>query len=206
MKKILGKKVGMTRIFKDGKAIPVTVLQAGPCVVVQKKTVEVDGYNAVQLGFEEIPERKVTKPMNGHFKKANVKPVRHLKELRTEDVDSFEIGQVLNVSMFEENEKIDLTGWSKGKGYSGAMKRWNFSGGEATHGSKFHRGLASTGQNTYPGRVFKGKKMPGQYGNAQVTILNSEIVHIDAENNLIAVKGGVPGARGGFVVIRSAIK
>jgi large subunit ribosomal protein L3 len=206
MKGILGKKIGMTRVFKDDKAIPVTIVQAGPCFVVQKKTLETDGYNAIQVGFETIPERKVNKPLNGHFKKANVKPFRYLKEFRVDNIDDYEIGQKIDVSIFTEGEKIDVVGTSKGKGYSGVMKRWNFGGGEVSHGSKFHRGLGSTGMNSYPAKVFKGKKMPGQYGNARVTIQNSEIVYVDPKNNLIAVKGGVPGAWGGLVIIREAIK
>jgi len=206
MKGILGKKVGMTRVFKDDKAIPVTVIKAGPCVVVQKKTVETDGYNAIQIGFEEVPERKSNKPLLGHFKKAQVQPLRYLREFRLDNVDDYEIGQKIDVSIFSEGEKIDLIGKSKGRGYSGVMKRWNFSGGEASHGSKFHRAPGSTGMATYPSKVFKGKKMPGQYGNERVTIQNSEVVYVDVQNNLIAVKGGVPGARGGLVTIREAVK
>ncbi|QTA38682.1 50S ribosomal protein L3 [Thermosipho ferrireducens] len=202
MKMIIGKKVGMTRIFKDDKAIPVTVIKAGPCYVVQKKTVETDGYNAIQLGFEEA--RKVNKPMEGVFKKAGVKPLKILREFRVENPEDFEIGQEIKVDIFEEGDKIDITGWSKGRGFAGAMKRWGFRGGPKSHGAKFHRELGSVGQHTEPARIFKGKKMPGQYGNERVTILNSEIVKIDVENNLIAVKGGVPGARGGLVLIRSA--
>jgi large subunit ribosomal protein L3 len=206
MKGILGKKVGMTQIFKDDKAIPVTVIKAEPCVVVQKKTIETDGYNAIQIGFEEIPERKANKPLMGHFKKAQVQPVRYLREFRVDNVDDYEIGQKIDVSIFSEGEKIDLIGKSKGRGYSGVMKRWNFSGGEKTHGSKFHRDLGSTGNASYPSKVFKGKKMAGRYGNERVTIQNSEVVYIDAQNNLIAVKGGVPGARGGLVTIKEAVK
>jgi len=206
MKGILGKKVGMTQIFKDDKAIPVTVIKAEPCVVVQKKTIETDGYNAIQIGFEEIPERKANKPLMGHFKKAQVQPVRYLREFRVDNVDDYQIGQKIDVSIFSEGEKIDLIGNSKGRGYSGVMKRWNFSGGEKTHGSKFHRDLGSTGNASYPSKVFKGKKMAGRYGNERVTIQNSEVVYIDAQNNLIAVKGGVPGARGGLVTIKEAVK
>ncbi|HDG61607.1 MAG TPA: 50S ribosomal protein L3, partial [Thermotoga sp.] len=143
MKMIIGRKVGMTQIFKDNKAIPVTVIKAGPCVVVQKKTVETDGYNALQLGFEEIPEKKVNKPLLGHFKKFGVKPFRILKEFRVENVDEFEIGQEINVSMFKEGDIVDVTGWSKGRGFAGAMKRWGFRGGPKSHGSKFHRQLGS---------------------------------------------------------------
>ncbi|OQX56866.1 MAG: 50S ribosomal protein L3 [Thermotoga sp. 4484_232] len=204
MKMIIGRKVGMTQIFKDNKAIPVTVIKAGPCVVVQKKTVETDGYNALQLGFEEIPEKKVNKPLLGHFKKFGVKPFRILKEFRVENVDEFEIGQEINVSMFKEGDIVDVTGWSKGRGFAGAMKRWGFRGGPKSHGSKFHRQLGSVGQHTEPAKIWKGKKMPGRYGNERVTIRNLEVVEVDTENNLLVVRGGVPGARGGLLLIRSA--
>ncbi|MCD6104688.1 MAG: 50S ribosomal protein L3 [Thermosipho sp. (in: Bacteria)] len=202
MKMIIGRKIGMTRVFKDDEAIPVTVIKAGPCFVVQKKTVETDGYNAVQIGFEET--KKVNKPMEGVFKKARIKPLKILKEFRVDDVENYEIGQEIKVDIFEEGDKVDITGWSKGKGFAGAMKRWGFRGGPKSHGAKFHRELGSVGQHSEPARIFKGKKMPGQYGNERVTILNSEIVKIDVDNNLIAVKGGVPGARGGLVLIRTA--
>ncbi len=206
MKFIIARKVGMTRLWKDEKVVPVTVLKAGPCVVVQKKTVEKDGYNAIQLGFEEASEKKLTKPMFGVFKKANVKPMRVLKEFRVENVDQYSVGQEITVAIFQEGDKIDITGWTKGRGYSGAMKRWNFQGGPKAHGAKFHRELGSVGQHTEPARIFKGKRMPGRYGNERVTILNSEVVTVDTENNLLAVKGGVPGARGSLVIIRSAVK
>lgn len=202
MKMIIGRKVGMTRIFKDDNVIPVTVIKAGPCYVVQKKTIDTDGYNAIQIGFEEA--KKVNKPMEGVFKKAGVKPLKILKEFRVENPEEFELGQEIKVDIFAEGDKIDITGWSKGRGFAGAMKRWGFRGGPKSHGAKFHRELGSVGQHTEPARIFKGKKMPGQYGNERVTILNSEIVKIDVENNLIAVKGGVPGARGGLVLIRTA--
>ncbi|ACJ75660.1 50S ribosomal protein L3 [Thermosipho africanus H17ap60334] len=202
MKMIIGRKVGMTRIFKDDKVIPVTVIKAGPCYVVQKKTIDTDGYNAIQIGFEEA--KKVNKPMEGVFKKAGVKPLKILKEFRVENPEEFELGQEIKVDIFAEGDKIDITGWSKGRGFAGAMKRWGFRGGPKSHGAKFHRELGSVGQHSEPARIFKGKKMPGQYGNERVTILNSEIVKIDVENNLIAVKGGVPGARGGLVLIRTA--
>lgn len=206
MKFIIARKVGMTRLWKDDKVVPVTVLKAGPCIVVQKKTVEKDGYNAVQLGFEEANEKRLTKPMLGVFKKANVKPMRVLKEFRVDNVDQYTIGQEITVAIFQEGDKIDITGWSKGRGYSGAMRRWNFQGGPKAHGAKFHRELGSVGQHTEPARIFKGKRMPGRYGNERVTVLNSEVIKIDAENNLLAVKGGVPGARGSLVLIRSAVK
>ena len=206
MKFIIARKVGMTRLWKDDKVVPVTVLKAGPCYVVQKKTVQKDGYNAVQLGFEEVSEKKLTKPLLGVFKKANVKPMRVLKEFRVENSEEYSIGQEITVAIFQEGDKIDITGWTKGRGYTGAMKRWNFQGGPKAHGAKFHRELGSVGQHTEPARIFKGKKMPGRYGNERVTVLNSEVVKIDPENNLIAVKGGVPGARGSLVLIRSAVK
>lgn len=204
MKMIIGRKIGMTQIFKNNKAIPVTVIKAGPCVVVQKKTVETDGYNALQLGFEEISEKKVNKPLLGHFKKFGVKPFRILKEFRVENIDDFEIGQEIKVSMFKEGDIVDVTGWSKGRGFAGAMKRWGFRGGPRSHGSKFHRQLGSVGQHTEPAKIWKGKKMPGRYGNERVTIRNLEVLKVDAENNLLVVKGGVPGARGGLLLIRSA--
>ncbi|WP_448375000.1 50S ribosomal protein L3 [Fervidobacterium sp.] len=206
MKFIIARKVGMTRLWKDDKVVPVTVLKAGPCYVVQKKTVEKDGYNAVQLGFEEVNEKKLTKPLLGVFKKANVKPMKVLKEFTVENPEEYSIGQEITVAIFQEGDKIDITGWTKGRGYSGAMKRWNFQGGPKAHGAKFHRELGSVGQHTEPARIFKGKKMPGRYGNERVTVLNSEVVKIDSENNLIAVKGGVPGTRGSLVLIRSAVK
>ncbi|MGB4755253.1 MAG: 50S ribosomal protein L3, partial [Fervidobacterium sp.] len=202
----LARKVGMTRLWKGDKVVPVTVLKAGPCYVVQKKTVEKDGYNAVQIGFDETKEKKLPKPLLGVFKKANVKPLRVLKEFRTDNVDQYTIGQEITVAIFEEGDKIDITGWSKGRGYSGAMKRWNFQGGPKAHGAKFHRELGSVGQHSDPARIFKGKKMPGRYGNERITVLNSEVIKIDTDNNLLAVKGGVPGARGSLVIIRSAIK
>lgn len=204
MKMIIGRKIGMTQIFKNNKAIPVTVIKAGPCVVIQKKTVETDGYNALQLGFEEISEKKVNKPLLGHFKKFGVKPFRILKEFRIENIDDFEIGQEIKVSMFKEGDIVDVTGWSKGRGFAGAMKRWGFRGGPKSHGSKFHRQLGSVGQHTEPAKIWKGKKMPGRYGNERVTIRNLEVLKVDAENNLLVVKGGVPGARGGLLLIRSA--
>lgn len=206
MKGLIGRKIGMTRLFVNDVSVPVTVIKAGPCVVVQKKSRETDGYDALQLGFEEIPERKVNRPMLGHFKRAKMKPFRILKEFRVENPDEYEEGQTLDVSIFSEGELVDVTGWTKGRGFAGAMKRWGFRGGPKSHGSKFHRELGSTGQHTEPARTFKGKKMPGRYGNERVTILNLEIVKIDRENNLIAVKGGVPGARGSLVLIRSAKK
>jgi len=206
MSGIIGKKIGMTQIFKDGAMVPVTVIKAGPCVVCQKKTLEIDGYTSVQLGFEKQKEHRMTKPLKGHFKKADVGPMKYLKEFRCDDPDQYELGQEITVESFEEGMKIDVIGTSKGKGYAGVMKRWNFSGGEKTHGSKFHRGLGSTGQHSYPARVFPGKKMPGQYGNERVTIQNLQIMRIDKENHLIAVKGAIPGAKNSIVYLSNTVK
>lgn len=209
MKKgIIGKKLGMTQIFdENGLVIPVTVIEAGPCFVTQKKTLEKDGYEAVQLGFEDIKEKHVNKPMAGHYKKAGVAPKRHLKEFRLEDVSGLEVGNVVAADTFAEGEKVDITGITKGRGYTGAVKRWGNHILRMTHGTgPIHRQVGSMGASSQPSRVFKNKKMAGQYGNEQVTVLNLEIVKIDAEKNLVAVKGAVPGARGGIVFIRNSVK
>ena len=207
MKKgIIGKKLGMTQIFDTkGNVIPVTLIEAGPCVVAQKKTVENDGYNAVQLAFEEA-KKNVNKPQLGHFKKAGVSPKRHLKEFRLDDCSALEVGSVVTVDTFAAGEKVDITGITKGHGYTGAIKRWNLHKLRMTHGvGPVHRQSGSMGVID-PARIFKNKKMAGQWGNEQVTILNLEAVKIDAEKNLIAVKGAVPGAKGGIVFIRDSVK
>ncbi len=207
MKMLLGRKLGMTRLFKDDTVIPITVVQAGPCYVVQKKTPQVDGYSAVQLGFDGA--KKLNKPLDGHFKKAELKPLRFLREMRVHDeneLTSYEVGQQIKVDLFQVGEKVDVIGWTKGRGFSGAMKRWGFSGGPRAHGAKFHRELGSLGQHTEPAKIFKGKKMPGRYGNERVTVHNLEVIKLDVENNLIALKGSVPGARGSLVLIRSPRK
>ena len=209
MKKgIIGKKLGMTQIFdENGFVIPVTVIEAGPCPVTQKKTVETDGYDAVQLSFEDIREKLVTKPAAGHFKKAGVSPKRHLKEFRLEDSASMNVGDVVAVDTFAAGDKVDITGTSKGHGYSGAIKRWGFHTLKMTHGTgPVHRQPGSMGANSTPSRIYKNKKMAGQYGNEQVTILNLEVVKVDAEKNIIAVKGAVPGSRGNIVFIRDSVK
>jgi|UniRef100_A0A7V3VSQ7 large subunit ribosomal protein L3 len=203
MKALLGKKVGMTMIFKEGHSVPVTVLKAGPCVVVQKKTVENDGYNSIQIGFEPLPAKKVTKPMAGHFKKNNVAPLRHLKEVRTDEAVNYQIGQNLDVSLFTEGDYVDISGKTKGKGFEGAVKRWNFGGHDKTHGTKFPR-HGSTGMHTEPAKVMKGMHMAGHMGDVNRTISNLQIVRIDKDNSLIAVRGAVPGARGSLIYIRSA--
>ncbi|MCI8472388.1 MAG: 50S ribosomal protein L3 [Clostridiales bacterium] len=209
MKKgIIGKKLGMTQIFaENGAAIPVTVIDAGPCFVVQKKTQATDGYSAVQLGYEDIREKLVTKPRAGHFKKANVPAKRHLKEFRLENAKEMNVGDVVAVDTFAAGEKVDITGITKGRGYTGAVKRWGHHILRMTHGTgPIHRQVGSMGACSTPSRVMKNKKMAGQYGNEQVTVLNLEVVKIDAEKGLIAVKGAVPGAKGGIVFIRDSVK
>ena len=208
MKKgIIGKKLGMTQIFDEkGNVVPVTLIEAGPCVVVQKKTVANDGYDAVQLAYADVSKKNVNKAELGHFEKAGVTPKRHLKEFRLEDCSALEAGSVVTVDTFAKGEKVDITGITKGRGYTGAIKRWNLHKLRMTHGvGPVHRQSGSMGVID-PARIFKNKKMAGQYGNEQVTILNLEAVKIDAEKNLIAVKGAVPGAKGGIVFIRDSVK
>ena len=208
MKKgIIGKKLGMTQIFDEkGNVIPVTLIEAGPCVVAQKKTVENDGYAAVQLAYEDAKEKHLTKAELGHFKKAGISPKKHLKEFRLEDCSAFEAGSVVTVDTFAAGEKVDITGITKGRGFSGCVKRWGHHILRMTHGTgPIHRQPGSMGVID-PARIFKNKKMPGQYGNEQVTILNLVAVKIDAEKNLIAVKGAVPGSKGGIVFIRDSVK
>lgn len=204
MKGILGRKIGMTQIFdEEGNVVPVTVIEAGPCVVVQKRTKEKDGYEAVQIGFGEIKEKHLNKPMAGHFKSANVPPKRFLREIRGEwDV---EVGSEIRVDIFSPKEMVDVTGISKGKGFAGVIKRWGFSGGPASHGSMSHRRPASAGAQQ-PQRVIKGKKMPGHMGAERVTVQNLEVVKVDKEKNLLFLKGGVPGPKGSLVIIKQAVK
>ena len=208
MKKgIIGKKIGMTQIFDEiGNVIPVTVIQAGPCVVAQKKTVETDGYNAVQLGFEEVKEKHLTKAEKGHFEKAGVALKKHLKEFRLDDISGYNVGDVISADTFAAGDKVDVTGITKGHGYTGAIKRWNLHMLGKTHGiGPIHRQSGSMGVID-PARIFKNKKMAGQYGNEQVTVQNLKIVKIDAEKNLIAIKGAIPGAKDGIVFIRDSVK
>ena len=208
MKKgIIGKKLGMTQIFDEvGNVIPVTLIEAGPCEVAQKKTVENDGYEAVQLAYVDAKEKHLTKPELGHFKKAGIAPKRHLKEFRLADCSALDAGSVISVDTFAAGEKVDVTGITKGHGYSGVIKRWNHHHLRMTHGTgPIHHQPGSMGVID-PARIFKNKKMAGQYGNEQVTILNLTVVKIDAEKNLIAVKGAVPGAKGGIVFIRDSVK
>ena len=208
MKKgIIGKKIGMTQIFDEiGNVIPVTVIQAGPCVVAQKKTVETDGYNAVQLGFADVKEKHMTKAEKGHFAKAGVENKKHLKEFRLEDISAINVGDVITADTFAAGDKVDITGMTKGRGYSGVIKRWNHHHLRMTHGTgPIHRQPGSMGVID-PARIFKNKKMAGQYGNEQVTVINLKVVKIDSEKNLIAVKGAIPGAKDGIVFIRDSVK
>ena len=208
MKKgIIGKKLGMTQIFDEkGNVVPVTLIEAGPCEVAQKKTVENDGYDAVQLAYDDIKKKNVNKAQIGHFEKAGLAPRRHLKEFRLDDCSALNAGSVVTVDTFAAGEKVDITGITKGRGYTGAIKRWNLHKLRMTHGvGPVHRQSGSMGVID-PARIFKNKKMAGQYGNEQVTILNLVAVKIDAEKNLIAVKGAVPGAKGGIVFIRDSVK
>ena len=208
MKKgIIGRKVGMTQIFDEiGNVIPVTVIEAGPCVVAQKKTSENDGYDAIQLGFMEVKEKHMTKAEKGHFEKAGVPAKKHLKEFRLDDCSAYNVGDVVTADTFAAGDKVDVTGMTKGRGYTGAIKRWNLHKLQATHGvGPIHRQSGSMGVID-PARIFKNKKMAGQYGNEQVTVQNLNVVKIDAEKNLIAVKGAIPGAKNGIVFIRNSVK
>ena len=206
-KAILATKIGMTQIFaEDGELIPVTVLQAGPCVVTQVKTMENDGYSAVQVGFMDKREKLTTKPMKGHFDKAGTAPKRFVREFKLDDAENYTVGQEIKVDVFEAGDKIDATAISKGKGYQGAIKRHGQHTGPKTHGSKYHRHAGSNGMASDPAKVMKGKKMPGHMGNVQVTVQNLEVVRIDAENNVILVKGSVPGPKKALVTLKTTVK
>ncbi len=207
-KGILGKKLGMTQIFdaEDGRAIPVTVVEAGPCSVVQIKTVENDGYNGLQIGFGDIKPKKVNKPMDGHFKKAGLEPKRYLRELKLDDIANYQIGNVIDVNIFAPGDRIDVVATSKGKGFAGMIKRWHAHRGPMAHGSKYHRRVGSLGASSSPERVFKGRHMPGHMGNDRVTVQNLEIVKTYPEKNLMLIKGSVPGIRGSLLYIKDSIK
>ncbi len=210
-KAILGKKIGMTQIFtKEGILVPVTVIQAGPCPVTHVKSIESDGYEAVQVGFDTIPENRVNKlankPDQGQFKKAGVAPMRVLKELRLDDSASYEVGKEIKCDVFAEGEKVDIIGTTKGHGFTGAIYRWTQHTGPMAHGSKYHRGVGSMSANSDPSRVFKNKHMPGHYGSEKMTLQNVSVVSVDAERNLILVHGAIPGANGSVVMLRDAIK
>jgi len=210
MKGILGKKVGMTQVFdENGEVIPVTVIEAGPCFVTQKKTVEKDGYTAIQLGFEEVKRKRLTQAQWGHLQKNKLPPLRYLREIRVSEneLEEYEEGQKINVSIFEPGEMVDVIGTSKGRGFAGVVKRHGFRGGPKTRGqSDRHRAPGSIGQTTTPGRVYKGKRMAGRMGNQRVCVQNLEVVLVDPQRNLLAVKGSVPGARNGLLLIRQARK
>lgn len=204
---LLGKKLGMTRIFDDaGSVIPVTVIQAGPCPILQIKNKERDGYTALQLGFEAKAQRKVTQPMAGHFKRAGVEPVRLIREFRTEDLDGFALGQVLDLDLFKVGEKVDVVGISKGRGFAGIQKRCHSSRGPETHGSMYHRRAGSQGASADPSHTWKGKSAAGHMGDAQTTAQNLTVVKVDKEKNLLVVRGSIPGHNEGYVVIRKSVK
>ena len=208
MKKgIIGKKIGMSQIFdENGNVIPVTIIEAGPCVVAQKKTVETDGYSSVQLGFEDVTEKKLNKAAKGHFKKAGVSLKRHLKEFKLDNAAEMNVGDVITADTFVAGDRVDVTGTSKGHGYSGVIKRWNHHKLRMTHGvGPVHRQPGSMG-SIDPARIFKNHKLAGQYGNERVTVQNLDVVRVDAEKNLIAVKGAIPGAKGGIVFVRNTVK
>lgn len=208
MKGILGKKVGMTQVFDEGgNVVPVTLVEAGPCYITQKKTRDVDGYTAVQLGFEVVAEKRLNKPEAGHFKKAGVPLLKHLREFRAKDVSDLEVGQVIKADVFSTGDLVDVVGTSKGKGFAGVVKRHHFAGGPKTHGqSDRHRAGGSLGAGTTPGRVFKGLRMPGRMGGDRTTVANVELMIVDPERNLLAIKGAIPGAKNGLVMIKEARK
>lgn len=207
MKFLIGKKVGMTQLFdENGTVTPVTVIQAMPNVVVQKKTVEIDGYNAVQVASGDVKLNRVNKPTKGHFEKANVEPKKYLNEFKTDDLDSYEIGKELNVSIFAEGDFVDVVGTSKGKGTQGVVSRHGFGRGRETHGSKFHRMPGGMGAATYPGKVWKNHRMAGKTGNERVTVQNLRVVRIDEERNLIFVKGSIPGPKRGKITVKETVK
>lgn len=206
MKGILGRKIGMTQVFnEDGVVTPVTVVEAGPCVVLQKKEVATDGYEAVQLGFDEKKEHRANKPELGHAKKAGTKPQKFIKEIRGVNLDDYELGSTVKADLFSEGDVVDVTGTSKGKGFAGAIKRHNQARGAMSHGSRYHRGPGSLGA-VGPSRVFKGQTLPGRMGGQRVTTQNLQVVRVDAEKNLLLIKGSVPGPNNGYVVIKSAVK
>lgn len=210
-KAILGKKIGMTQIFlKDGRLVPVTVVEAGPCPVTQVKTAQTDGYEAVQVGFGELAETRAkklkNKPELGHFAKAGVAATRFLRELRLDDIAPYKVGDAIKCDVFAEGDRVDVSGISKGHGFTGVIQRWNQHTGPMKHGSKYHRGVGSMGANSSPSRVFKNKHMPGQYGAERVTVQNLEVIRVEAERNLLMIKGAIPGANGTLVVVKSSVK
>ena len=207
-KAIIAKKLGMTQLFDEtGKCVPVTVVEAGPCVVSQKKTVETDGYEAIQVGFGDMKANKVNKPMKGHFAKGDVAPKKVLREFRLSDISIYNVGDIIKADVFAEGDKVDVAGTSKGKGTAGVIKRWNFSRLKETHGTgPVHRHPGSLGACSSPSRVFKGKKLAGHLGSERVTVQNLAIVKVDSENNIIAIKGAIPGPKGGIITIADSVK
>ena len=207
-KAIIGKKLGMTQLFDEkGNVVPVTVVEAGPCVVSQKKTVETDGYEAVQVGYGDLKASKANKPMKGHFDKADVAPKKYLREFRLADISAINVGDIIKADTFAEGDKVDVVGTSKGKGTAGVIKRWNFGRLKESHGTgPVHRHAGSLGACSSPSRVFKGKKLAGHLGSERVTVQNLSVVKVDAENNIIAIKGAIPGPKGGIVTIADSVK
>ncbi|MDK2903408.1 MAG: large subunit ribosomal protein [Clostridiales bacterium] len=206
-KGILGKKIGMTQFFMDdGRALPVTVIEAGPCVVVQKKTVEKDGYNAIQLGFMDVKEHRINKPKQGHFKKANVPYKKYLREFKPDNIEDYQVGQQITADIFQPGSKVDVSGISLGKGFAGVIKRWGAHRGPMAHGSKYHRRVGSMSAGTSPGRVFKNKHLPGHMGARRVTVQGLEVVKADPERNLLLLKGSIPGRRGSIVEVKYSMK
>lgn len=204
---IIGRKLGMTQVYsQEGDVLPVTVIEAGPCAVIQKKTLVNDGYNALQLGFSQKKKNKINKPLEGHLKKHKASPYGYLKEFKVEKVDDYQEGEKITVDVFNAGDFVDVTGISKGKGFAGVVKRWGFRGGPGAHGSMFHRAPGSIGASAYPSRVFKGKKMPGRLGGDRVTVQNIQVIEVKPNENLILLKGAVPGSRNGVVIIRSSVK
>ena len=207
MKAIIGRKVGMTQIFDDkGRVVPVTVIEAGPCVVSQVKSVETDGYNAIQLGFGDVKESKINKPEKGHFAKANIAPKKHLREFRVDSVEGIAVGTEWTVSEFAEGDRLDIQGTSKGKGFQGVIKRHGQHRGPMGHGSMYHRRPGSMGPTSTPGRVFKGKKLPGHMGKVTVTIQNLDVIKVDTDKNVVLVKGSVPGPKGAILKLKASVK
>ena len=205
-KAIMGIKIGMTQIFdENGAAVPVTVVEAGPCTVLQKKNGETDGYNAIQVGFRQIRDKLVTNPLKGHFKKVSIKPLRYIREFRVDNVDLYEIGQEITADVFAPGDAVDVTGTSKGKGFAGGVKRHNFARGSMGHGSKYHRRPGSLGAKG-PARVFKGRKLPGRMGGKRVTVQGLKVIKVNPEQNLILIKGAIPGPKKGLVIIKNSVK
>ncbi len=207
IKALIGKKIGMTQIFnQEGMIVPVTVIQAGPCTVVRKKIKQTDGYNAVQVGFGEAKSFRLTKPVLGQFTKNGISPLKILKEFRSSESDDLKIGDIMDVSMFNDVKSVSISGTTKGKGFQGVVKRWGFAGGKDTHGSRFHRAPGSIGQSSFPSKVFKGMKMAGHMGVDKYTVLNLKVVKVDPDENLLYVKGAVPGANNGIIYVYAADK